>query len=643
MKILLMTPPMTQLNTPYPATAYLTGFLRHQGYQAVQRDPAIDLFLEMMTRNGLEVIRSVVEENFEHFADDELPDVIHFFLAESERYFSCVEPVIRFLQGKDPGLALRINSRRFLPEGPAFDVLSQMEQVSGDVLKKAFGDLGVQDKAKYLATLFINDLSAVITQGVDPYFEVSRYGERLAAANPYFDDLYNVISEGHSFTSEVLEQLVEQYLEEENPDIVGLTVPFPGNMLGALRIAEACRQLRPDMPIIMGGGFVNTELRALKDPRVFEFVDFICLDDGERPLLTLLEYLQGQRDADELFRTYFLADDATGQPCVHLNENPELHDIPQIDVGTPVYDGLPLDDYLSLCEMLNPMHRIWSDGRWNKLTIAHGCYWRKCSFCDISLDYIDRYDEAGADILVDRIEQLIEETGQTGFHFVDEAAPPKALFALARKLIERDVIISWWGNIRFEKTFTPEKCQLLADSGCVAVSGGLEVASDRLLKLMKKGVSVEQVARVTKAFSDAGILVHAYLMYGFPTQTTKETIDSLERVRQLMAAGCFQSAYWHRFAATVHSPIGMYPDEYGIELRPGPEPLFAENDVEFYDPVQTDHDMLGRGLRKALYNYMHGVGYDQPLQFWFDEMDIPASAVKPDFVHKAITGLITSQ
>ena len=412
-------------------------------------------------------------------------------------------------------------------------------------------------------------------------------------------------------------------------------------MLGALRIAQTCKAINPELPVVLGGGFVNTELRALKDTRLFEFVDFICLDDGERPLLTLLDYLNDRCEADDLVRTYFLAEDENGELYVHLNDNPQLHDIPQTEVGAPVYDGLPLGEYLSLCEMLNPMHRIWSDGRWNKLTIAHGCYWRKCSFCDVTLDYIDRYDEAGADILVDRIEQLIEETGQTGFHFVDEAAPPKALFALARRLIERGVVISWWGNIRFEKTFTPERCRLLADSGCIAVSGGLEVASDRLLKLMKKGVSVEQVARVTKAFSDSGILVHAYLMYGFPTQTEQETVDALEMVRQMMGAGCFQSAYWHRFAATIHSPIGQNPDEYGIKLAERPETRFAENDVDFYDPTGTDHEMLGQGLRKALYNYMHGIGFDQPLDFWF-EQPVSGTQVKPDLIGNALTQLIAS-
>jgi hypothetical protein len=292
-------------------------------------------------------------------------------------------------------------------------------------------------------------------------------------------------------------------------------------------------------------------------------------------------------------------------------------DVPFAEVGTPTWDGLPLDRYLSLLDMLNPMHRLWSDGRWNKLTVAHGCYWKKCSFCDVSLDYIGRYDGAPAELLVDRIEEIIAETGQTGFHFVDEAAPPKALKALADELQKRNRAISWWGNIRFEKSFTPELCNQLADSGCIAISGGLEVASDRLLTLMKKGVSVDQVARVTRSFSEAGILVHAYLMYGFPTQTVQDTVDALEYVRQLFAAGCIQSGFFHRFACTVHSPVGKNPAEYGIKLKALPPITFASNDVEFIDPTGVDHNILGKALNKALYNYMHGIGLDANVRSWF--------------------------
>ena len=414
-----------------------------------------------------------------------------------------------------------------------------------------------------------------------------------------------------------LERLTLQAIDKHQPTLVLLSVPFPGSVYSAFRIAQCIKRAHPHIRIAMGGGFVNTELRELKDPRVFDHVDFITLDGGERPLLNLIEHLQGQRSRQRLVRT-FVKNDAGQVQYIHLQE-PE---IAFEDVGTPTWDGLPLHNYLSLLDMLNPMNRLWSDGRWNKLTVAHGCYWKKCSFCDVSLDYISRYETASASTLVDRIQQIVAETGQTGFHFVDEAAPPKALKALAEELLRRGVQISWWGNIRFEKTFTPELCELLAQSGCIAMSGGLEVASDRLLKLMQKGVSVDQVAQVTKGFADAGVLVHAYLMYGFPTQTLQDTVDALEYVRQLFENGCIHSGFFHRFVCTVHSPVGRDPEAYGVTLLPLPEGTFAKNDVGFVDPTSmppgVDHDLLGQGLKKAIYNYMHGIGVDADVRQWFE-------------------------
>jgi tRNA A37 methylthiotransferase MiaB len=312
------------------------------------------------------------------------------------------------------------------------------------------------------------------------------------------------------------------------------------------------------------------------------------------------------------------------------------HDVPQLQTGFPTIEGLPVHDYISMVEMLNPMHRFWSDQYWNKLMLAHGCYWHKCSFCDVSLDYIKRYEVSPTQLTVDRMIKLADESGSTGFHFVDEAAPPAVLKDLSKKLIEQKKSFSWWGNIRFEKTFNPELTELMSDAGCVAVSGGLEVASDRLLKKMQKGVTVEQVARVTRNFRNAKVLVHAYLMYGFPTQTVQETIDSLERVRQLFEAGCLTSAFWHRFSATAHSPIGLQPEEFGIETNEINFPDFARNDLEFKDSLNIDHDQLGPGLRKAVYNYMLGIGIDADVREWF-EFKVPKPMVEPDLVSNALS------
>jgi hypothetical protein len=631
MKVLSLIPPMTQLNTPYPSTAYLTGFLRSRGVDAVQEDLALALVLSFFNPEGLAKIHAQAVS----MPEEQRSASVNFFLDYFAQYQATISPVIAFLQGRDSTLSHRINTRSFLPEGPRFAPLDEFddEVESGDPLSWAFGALGSQDRARHLATLYLNDLADVLRDAVDDRFEFVRYAESLASSQPTFTPLEDALNQKPTLMDLYLQGLTSKAIQQHQPDLVLLSVPFPGAMYAALRIAQEIKRTSPEIKIGLGGGYVNTELRELSDPRIFDYVDFITLDSGERPLLALLEHLNGKRSAERLVRTFIRNKHHQVQYC-HWQEP----DVPFEEVGTATWDGLPLDSYLSLLDMLNPMHRLWSDGRWNKLTVAHGCYWKKCSFCDVSLDYISRYETASASLLVDRIEQIVAETGQTGFHFVDEAAPPKALKALAKELIRRKVAISWWGNIRFEKTFTPELAELLARSGCIAMSGGLEVASDRLLSLMKKGVSVEQVARVTKGFSDAGILVHAYLMYGFPTQTVQETVDALEYVRQLFEHGCIQSGFFHRFVCTAHSPVGLNPEEYGIKLIPLPEITFAKNDIAFIDPSGVNHDALGYGLKKALYNYMHGVGFDIKAHFWFKDLNIaaPKTTVPKSFVEKAL-------
>jgi hypothetical protein len=643
MRVLLVTPPMTQLNTPYPATAYLTGCLRAHapaGVQVAQADLSLALFLRLFSRAGLTAVGDELAAGGSsprakaRRATLSLPPSVAHFVAHRDANAALIDPVIRFLQGRDPTLALRIVGRAFLPEGPRFAALDGGGDAD-ETLAWAFGELGTTDRARHLASLFIDDLADAIRDGIDPRFELSRYAEKLAASAPTFDDLAAALAAPPTLIDRLLDDLTREASRAHEPDLVGLTLPFPGNVYGALRVARLIKAERPQTRVVLGGGYVNTELRDLADPRVFDLCDFVTLDDGERPLLALIDHLRDP--ARPLFRTFVRHAD-----IVTFDTTPALSDLHHRDTGTPTYD-----------EMLNPMHRLWSDGRWNKLTIARGCYWKKCTFCDVTLDYIARYEGASADLTVDRIEALVRETGQTGFHFVDEAAPPAALRAMAQRLIDRHVAITWWGNIRFEKSFTPELVDVLARSGCVAISGGLEVASDRLLTLMKKGVTVAQVARVARAFSDAGILVHAYLMYGFPTETEQETIDSLERVRQLFAEGCIQSGFWHRFAATAHSPIGQRPDLFGIRLGPEPAVTFARNEVPFVDPTGCDHERLGPGLRKALYNFMHGVGLDADVRTWFaDEAPatrtagrgrartgsrlVPTPQVKPDLIRRAL-------
>jgi len=623
-EIFAITPPFTQLNTPYPATAYIKGFLNTKNISATQADLGIEVILELFSKKGLTDLFCYTERNRNVNNQKSKSDNAKRILALKDEYLKTIDAVIAFLQGKNPTLALQICGDDFLPQASRFAQLEELDW--------AFGAMGTQDKAKHLATLYLEDISDYIVECIDENFGFSRYAERLGRSANSFDELYNALLKVPTYIDNILISVLKAKIETVQPKLFLISVPFPGNLYSAFRCAQWVKANYPEIKISMGGGFPNTELRSLSDPRVFEFFDYITLDDGELPIELLYHNIIHPTPVEAHFykRTFLLENGVV----VYKNDA-FRNDYKQADVGTPDYSGLLLDQYISVIEIVNPMHRMWSDGRWNKLTMAHGCYWGKCTFCDISLDYIKIYEPVAAKLIVDRIEDLYAKTGQNGFHFVDEAAPPALMREVALEILRRKLAVTWWTNIRFEKSFTADLCVLLKASGCIAVSGGLEVASDRLLKLIDKGVTVEQVAKVTRNFTAAGIMVHAYLMYGYPTQTVQETVDSLEMVRQLFEAGVLQSGFWHQFAMTAHSPVGMYPEKFGVVKETETIGNFANNDINYIDKTGIDHNKFSYGLKKSLFNFMHGICFDYELQDWFD-FKIPRTKIPVDFIERAL-------
>lgn len=580
MNILLVTPPLTQINTPYPATTQLKAYLDQRGHTTHQ----VDL--------GIEVIDRILTPDF----------LKHVGLEKSAK---CIERVVRFLRGQDDTIAPRIANRSLLPEGRRFKQLCDMEW--------AFGTSGIQDKARYLATLFIEDIADHIRTHTDKHFDLVRYAEYLSNYAPTFDELHNELCQPASVVDQLMLDILNNHIEQYSPDLIGFTIPFPGCLYAALRCGQSIKQMKQAPAIVMGGGFPNTEWRQLNEPRLFDYTDYVILDDGEKALDRLAERIAGNASQDQLIRTYWRDTDGTIRYSGNEHENEPFSALP-----APTFEGLDLDKYLSTAEMSNPMHRLWSCGKWNKMMVAHGCYWHRCAFCDTSLDYIARFDSPTASTVVDRIEHIIRQTGISGFHFVDEALPPKLLKEICEEILRRDLSISFWGNIRFEKAYTQELCDLMSDAGCIAVSGGLEVASDRLLGLIDKGVTVEQATQACRHFRNSGIMVHSYLMYGFPTETLQETIDALDTVRKMFDEGIVQSAFWHRYAMTCHSPSGQNAEHYGTRRTRSKSHPFCNNEVDFVPTFDYDIETVGRGLAFATYNYMNGIGTDMPLDRWFD-------------------------
>ena len=383
-------------------------------------------------------------------------------------------------------------------------------------------------EAKLEASAYIERIADWIKKHVDSEFGFARYAETKCAAMHRFAELERLVRR-RGVIDKPLEFYLEEAIRRYRPREIALTCPFPGTLVGAFKIARYVRKHYPKILLALGGGYVNTELRETGRDKALKYFDSLELDDPT---------------VDEAFTT-------------------------------PSYEGIDWGEYFDVVETLNPIINLWSSGKWQKLIMAKGCYWHRCAFCDVKLPYIGYCRMGEPEKIVDAIQK-----SSYPVHFVDEAMPPKIIRGVSEEMLRRGLKRQWWGNIRFDAAFDSSLVKLMAKAGCIAVTGGLECACDRLLKLMNKGITLSGAMKVLKRFKRYGIGVHAYLMYGFPSETKAEERAARKWVKELEKSDLIQSSFWHRFALTVHSPI--YRDSAKFDLETFlPRTDFALNEVGY--------------------------------------------------------------
>jgi radical SAM superfamily enzyme YgiQ (UPF0313 family) len=608
-KIALVVPPISDLNTPYAAMPRLAGWLRKLGHEVVPVDLSLELFLRVFSRAGLERVFAAIDPAT--LSTENLSIYIH-----RHRYIAIIDEVVAFAQGRDLGLIQRIVRRDMIPEGPHFHA------ESSSTLRGAFGDFGNGDLARHLIAWMFGDLILLI-RTITPHMGMTSYAEKLGDTLPSFDNMDAELKRPPNEIERMMLEAAEDTLPADL-DLVCLTCPFPGNLFGALAIGRWLGEHRPKARRALGGGYPTTELRDLQDPRVFDYVDTMSLDDGEVPLQQICARLEG-RDVP-LVRTFTREH---GRVVLHdgAGDTPRFGDLPP-----PDYQGIDLTRYVHLLYRRNHVSRLQSEGTWLKLTAAHGCYWKKCTFCDIHLSYIGDYDPMSARELADQMDAMNRQTGLSSFHFTDEAAPPALLVGLSLELLRRGRTYQFWGNVRFDSYFTPDRCRLLAAAGMIAVSGGIEIASDDLLPKISKGITVPQVVRVLHALSSAGILTHAYLIYGFPGETPQDTVNSLEVIRQLMRAKALHSAFYHFFTLTKHAPITKQPALYGIQLKSSMFKGFSNYVIPYQTNVSPPIPAVFNRVQIAVQVFSRGEGLDTDVMSWFEPGMVPKPSVSRTLV-----------
>ncbi|HUW41154.1 MAG TPA: radical SAM protein [Rectinemataceae bacterium] len=642
MKAVLVQPPFTQLNAPYPAVHYLEAFLRGRGHEARSFDHGIALYRGIFSRQGLarlfsEARRRLADEEPHAESERAARGEIDRYLSYEALYLEWIDPIVDFLSGADPSFAHRLAQAVELPRGSR----------AAAFLDSSGGRIS-SEESRTLATLILEDLGDFVAGTFDPEFGTVRYAERLASSRGDFAEIRSALA-----SSYLLSAFYRPFLRDfwRSPEAAGaemvlVTIPFPGCLLGALTCAQEARAaLGASVPVLFGGGYVSTELRALCDPGIFDYCDYLCFDSGYGSLASILEArgfesaggapgglyrsmfrLEGGRigvsgfPSEDALRPAALPGARAALGCADAARFAELERAALASVQ-PDYASADFREYFGVVDSENPMHRLWSDAPWLKYRLAHGCYWRRCAFCDTELEYVADFVRGESGALMRAAEAASTRSGLAGIHFVDEAMPMADLLAFAAanrsRAAEGKRPFHFWGNVRFDSSWTEGRCEFLAASGLMAVSGGIEVATERGLEMTDKGFDLAGLVRCLVAMKRSGLLVHAYLIYGFPDQDEGEILDSAEFCRQLFAAGLVDSAFWHRFVLTRHSR--MY-GEWKAGARPALRPLdapraFADNDLAFEGEERFDR--FEEPLAAALAAWMGGEALDRPAADWF--------------------------
>jgi len=638
-----------QLNTAYPSGAYLTSFFKTENCDASWCDLNIRLFYEIFSAAGLRCLFELSEaralqlaDQAERKGDDNTAFNLRRYISQKENWIEWIDFITAVLCGG----GAREKEHQFL-YSPFAPRGSRMENYLAGLAEN--GREPTVDDMRFLCSFALADLSDYITVAFDPQFSLVRYAESLAVDTRTFSDFEAQID------SPIMEHFYKPVLEKmllelpANNIIFCISIPFAGTFLPALYTARYLKEkLGSSAFVCIGGGFVNTELREARDPALAKYIDAISYDRGYGSYHALLGIRHVEHtdchaelvSASPLYKLRLF----TPQPDGSIQVTEPLWNSPDFEKYEneitakiiPDYSDIDFSIYPRMCDDANAMHRIWTDGAWIKAYLAHGCYWHRCAFCDTSLDYVCGYKPTDIEPLYNGLLKTARDKGVYGIHFVDEALPPVALKKFALLNARSGNPLYFWGNVRFEKTFTKDLAAFLSYCGLGGVSAGIESATGTGLESINKGTDITSITRACCAFKEAGILVHAYMIYGFWNDTPQTIIDSMETLRQFFEAGLLDSAFWHKFVLTRNSTVyNQWQKEGNLSLVSSEEAssAFARNNLHFKG--EEKFNKFGAPLETALNCWMHGDRLDQHVQKWFD-FQVPKPTVNRTFINNLI-------
>ena len=404
------------------------------------------------------------------------------------------------------------------------------------------------------ATQIIDDCLEIVSAANYPY-KITRNDITWKKAPYNCRAVVEFIATHESPFTAFLERRIDQLIAEKNPQAIGVSINYYGQLLAGLEILRIIKTKYPGIITIAGGSLMPEVHAPLKEISFFSgLIDHLICYEGESALLELLNRLdRGEKidDPEKPISNYVQS--SNGKSLIQKKTRESIQHLP-----LPDFDDLNLQQYLSAHPVLPYL-------------TSRGCYWADCAFCTHFHTYGDDYRTETAAKIVDSMVLLQKKYSTDYFYFVDESLAPSKGKGIAQEILKRNLRLFWGTELRFEKALSEESLQLMAASGCRVLSFGLESGSQRVLDKMGKGVKVEDEHRVIQQAHSNNIKVHVMCIIGFPTETKEEFLETLSLIER--HEDKISMIGFSPFTLNVNSIAHRSPEGFGLTVQDEADPF----------------------------------------------------------------------
>ncbi|CCQ90994.1 conserved hypothetical protein, putative radical SAM [Nitrospina gracilis 3/211] len=560
-KVMLIFPPEWVPTAPYLALPSLAAVLRQNGIPTVLKDINVEAFDHYFTQNYLEFVRERIQGRLMRLMEKEQKEG----LTDEERQLK--EGFIQYTYVDIPHHAKKVERAKEITRGPEFYEVEKLEWALN-----AFREV--------MEFISISYYPASIN-----FYPVE---SNLNVYRPWVsEDLFRAPHDRDvNIYIDLCERLVYPAIDEEQPDVIGISIGTPVQLMAGMTFAQLIRKKYPDIHVTVGGN-ITTRLKdeIAKKPKFFDraFHSLVAYE-GEHALVELVRALEDGRPLSDV--PNLIWKDETGQVRV----NDKLHTERVNELPIPDFDGMPFDKYFVPDKILPYLG-------------TRGCYWGKCTFCDHGAGYIDQYRAKHADRIIEELKEMKEKYQAKHILFTDESFPPALFRKLPPMMIDAKLDLFWTTLIRFEESLLDPECwEMAAKSGCRSLYFGLESANERIIKLVKKDTKIDVAIKNLNEAKRVGIWSHVMGFFGFPSETQEEAEDT--RRFLLDNQDIIHSVEMYFFVLYKHAPVWDMMEETKIDVQVNPEHDLA---LDYYYTPEN-----GLSIPEAMQRYQ---------QFYRDDYD----------------------